>query len=108
VGPAIPSTENLGDLPSFPTPKGTNEPRAILAAWTALEALSPQTYRRPEALAAGDRRCVADLSAGRVPWSTGERSKVSSSSRYSGRSQPRVSLIPTCLLSPRSGSLPTS
>lgn len=51
------------------------ETAAILAAWTALEALSPQTYRRPEDLAAGgDRRCVADLLTGHVPWETGERS----------------------------------
>lgn len=72
---AIPSVEDLGSLPSFPPPKGPNEPMAVLAAWTALEALSPQTYRRPEDLADGDRRCVADLSTGRVPWGIGERSR---------------------------------
>src|SRR3546814_6131000 len=53
---AQPSPGSLGDLPSFPTPKTPNEPTAILAAWTALEALSPMTYRRPEDLAGGDRR----------------------------------------------------
>ncbi|MBX3516444.1 MAG: hypothetical protein KF815_05830 [Rhodospirillales bacterium] len=67
--------ENLGKMPSFPIPKRRNEPQAILAVWTVIEALSPQTYRRPEDLAAGDRRCVADLSSGRVPWGTGERSR---------------------------------
>ena len=71
----VPQTENLGDLPSFPTPKSANEPSAVPATWIALEALSPQTYRRPEDLAAGDRRCVADLSTGRVPWGMGERSR---------------------------------
>ena len=70
-----PATENFGDLPSFPKPHGADEPSAILASWIALEALSPQTYRRPEDLAAGDRRCVADISIGRVPWGTGERSR---------------------------------
>ena len=41
-----------------PAAKGRNEPAAILATWTALEALSPQTYRRLEDLAGGDRlRC---------------------------------------------------
>jgi hypothetical protein len=75
VSATTPPPTDLDDLPSFPTPKSTNEPTAILAAWTALEALSPQTYRRPEDLAAGDRRCVADLSAGRVPWGMGERSR---------------------------------
>jgi hypothetical protein len=68
-------TENLGDLPSFVTPKYANEPTAVLATWIALEALSPQAYRRPEDLAGGDRRCVADLSTGRVPWGMGERSR---------------------------------
>lgn len=66
---------DLGELPSIPIPQNTNEPAAILAAWTALEALSPQTYRRPEDLASGDRSCVANLSTGRVPWGTGERSR---------------------------------
>ena len=69
------SADDLGDLPSFPIPKSANEPTAVLAAWIALEALSPQTYRRPDDLAAGDRRCVANLTKGRVPWGTGESSR---------------------------------
>lgn len=72
---AIPLTENLGDLPSFPSPQSADQPTAVLAAWTVFEALSPQTYRRPEDLVAGDRRCVAELSDGRIPWGTGERSR---------------------------------
>ncbi len=64
-----------GKLGSIPIPHHTNEPAAILATWTALEALSPQTYRHPEDLAAGDPSCVANLSTGRVPWGTGERSR---------------------------------
>ena len=56
-------------------PRAQNEAMAILAAWTALEALSPQTYRRPEDLAGGDRGCVARLSVGRLPWELGERSR---------------------------------
>jgi hypothetical protein len=62
-------------LPSVVSPQASNEPAGIIAAWTALEALSPQTYRRPEDLAASDRRCVADLTGGRVPWETGEVSR---------------------------------
>ena len=58
-----------------PAAEGRNEPGAILATWTALEALSPQTYRRPEDLAGGDRRCVVSLSNGRLPWEIGERSR---------------------------------
>jgi hypothetical protein len=72
---ASPPTMDLGELPTIASPRGSNEPSCILAAWTALEALSPQTYRRPDDLAAGDRRCVADLTTGRVPWGSGERSQ---------------------------------
>lgn len=57
-------------------PISSEEPLRILAAWTALEALSPQTYRRPDDLAA-DRQCVADLTRGVVPWNPGERSRPS-------------------------------
>lgn len=70
-----PPPMDLGELPSIPIPQSANQPEAILAAWTALEALSPQTYRRPEDLASGDRSCVANLSADRLPWEIGERSR---------------------------------
>lgn len=43
----------------------------VLAAWTALEALAPQTFRKPEDLAGGDRRRVADLHD--AVWQRGER-----------------------------------
>lgn len=71
-GPAI-----RPPLPPSPTalPDAPNSPGAILRSWTALEALSPQTYRRPEDRAAGDRRCVADLTRGELPWNLGERSR---------------------------------
>lgn len=63
------------DPSKFPAPKSDNEPGAILAAWTALEALSPQTYRRPDDLSGGDRGCVAAITGERMPWETGERSR---------------------------------
>jgi hypothetical protein len=56
-------------------PAVTNEPAAILSAWTALEALSPQTYRRPADLANGDTRCVAEIDTDELPWLRGERSR---------------------------------
>ena len=71
----MPAAIELGEFPSTPTPQNANEPQAILSAWTALEALSPQTYRRSEDLATGDRTCVADLSASPLPWQRGERSR---------------------------------
>lgn len=65
---------DLGPLPSF-TPSGkANDAQAILAAWTALEALSPQSYKRPEEMASGDRSRVTLLERG-VPWGPHARSK---------------------------------
>jgi hypothetical protein len=58
-----------------PMPPIQNAPEKILAAWTALEVLSPQSYRRPESLAAGSRAAVAPLSRA-MPWEgDGEKSK---------------------------------
>jgi hypothetical protein len=72
AGPADPPASR----PKATTPPRTpNEPGAILSTWIALEALSPQTYRRPEDRAGGDRRCVADLGGARLPWQSGERSR---------------------------------
>ncbi|WP_058956648.1 MULTISPECIES: AAA domain-containing protein [unclassified Pantoea] len=65
-----------GPLPSFSPSDKANDARAILAAWTALEALSPQSYKRPEDMATGDRSKVALLERG-VPWGPNARSKPS-------------------------------
>ncbi len=67
---------DLGPLPSFSPSSKANDARAILAAWTALEALSPQGYKRPEDMATGDRSRVALLERG-VPWGPNARSKPS-------------------------------
>ena len=56
-------------------PAVDDEPTAVLEAWMALEALSPQTYRKPEDLAGGDRACVADLARREPPWLRGESSR---------------------------------
>ena len=48
-------------------PEITDDPVAVLDAWTALEVLSPQTFNKPEDLADGDRRRIADFSRG-LPW----------------------------------------
>jgi hypothetical protein len=47
-----------------------NEPAAILATWTALEALSPRTYNAPHDLAYGDRSRIARIEDGPLPWTT--------------------------------------
>lgn len=65
---------DLGSLPSFSASGKMNDARAILAAWTAFEALSPQGYKRPEEMVSGDRSRVALLERG-IPWGPSARSK---------------------------------
>jgi hypothetical protein len=74
VSPASHAAPKVAASPPVMKPTSPDHPLSILAAWTALEALSPQTYRRPEDLAA-DRQCVADLTRGSVPWNPRERSR---------------------------------
>ncbi len=50
------------------TPSGRkDDPASILSAWTALEALSPQSYKRPEDLASGERSRVVPLAGADLP-----------------------------------------
>lgn len=70
----------LVDVPRFSTPQPstagpTNKPTGVLAAWTALEALSPQTYRRPADLVSGDNGCVAQFEGNDLPWFRREPSR---------------------------------
>jgi len=53
----------------------TNAPESILSAWTALEVLSPATFRKPEDLASGDRSRVARLDTVELPWERCEKSR---------------------------------
>src|SRR5205085_9378267 len=53
----------------------TNLPESILSAWTALEVLSPQLFRKPEDLASGDRSRVARVDTVELPWERGEKSR---------------------------------
>ena len=50
-----------------------NDPLDILSTWTALEALSPQSYKKPKDLVVG-RGSVAYLRSGQEPWLKGEKS----------------------------------
>ncbi|WP_235857262.1 hypothetical protein [Xanthomonas cissicola] len=58
---------------SHPPKIYANRPKDVLAAWSALEVLSPQTYDRPTDLAKGDRAIVS-ISDGRLPWDRGPAS----------------------------------
>ncbi len=55
-------------------PPVTNDAQDILRAWTALEVLSPQGYRRETDLVAGDRKKIARFDEAPLPWEAGEKS----------------------------------
>jgi hypothetical protein len=61
--------------PPIPLPPISNRPEEILSTWTALEVLSPPTFRRPEDLAPGDSRGIASLQDQKLPWERGELSR---------------------------------
>ncbi|QIG47069.1 hypothetical protein G5V57_04500 [Nordella sp. HKS 07] len=57
-------------------PPVTNKATDILGAWTAMEVLSPPSFRKPEDLASGDRFRIAPLDKGKLPWEgDGEKSR---------------------------------
>lgn len=58
-----------------PKPAVNNDPQNILRAWTALEVLSPQGYRRETDLVAGDKSRIARFEDSDLPWKLGERSR---------------------------------
>ncbi|MEK7654820.1 MAG: AAA domain-containing protein [Pseudomonadota bacterium] len=49
----------------------TKEAGRVLSAWTALEVLSPQTFRKPEDVVAGDPNLIARLDRESLPWENG-------------------------------------
>lgn len=48
-----------------------SKPEAVLNAWTAMEVLSPATFRKPETLCDGNPRSVIRFSNGMMPWQDG-------------------------------------
>jgi hypothetical protein len=73
--PAAPKIEHAAAVRT-PMPPISNSPDAVLSAWTALEVLSPPSFRRPEDLAGGHKRAVAWLDGRRVPWEgNGEKAR---------------------------------
>ncbi|WP_088347274.1 MULTISPECIES: ATP-binding protein [Rhodomicrobium] len=59
-----------------------NEPTDIVESWTALEVLSPQTYKQPADLWDGDPRTVARFDGKPLPWQTGEKARPSTQLYY--------------------------
>lgn len=64
-----------------PYPTQTDAPVGVLDAWTALEVLSPPSFRRVEQLAGGDRTAVAKLD-GELPWERGLKGRQGSRLYY--------------------------
>lgn len=64
---------DLGRAAEVPLDK--DQPAAILSSWIATEALTPQTFLRPEELVSGDARAVAKIRAGKLPWEIGETAR---------------------------------
>ncbi|WP_181168127.1 ATP-binding protein [Mesorhizobium sp. B2-4-19] len=57
-------------------PPITNNAADVLSTWTAMEVLSPPSFRKPEDLASGDRSRIAPLDRPDLPWENGgERSR---------------------------------
>ena len=54
-----------------PEPGFSNTPDSILSAWTALEVLSPSSFRRETDLAGGEQRAVMPLNREKLPWEAG-------------------------------------
>lgn len=52
-----------------------NDPVSILSSWVALEALAPQTYKKPEDLANGERGNIINLAHSDLPWLQEQKSK---------------------------------
>lgn len=69
---AVEHTENSNETES--TKPLNNNPEDIIDAWTVLEALSPQTYKKPEDLIIGTGS-VAHFRQGQEPWLKGEKSR---------------------------------
>ena len=71
----VPPPPNAPPRKIIPKPAVTNDPQNILRAWTALEVLSPQSYRREADLVAGDKYRIALLNEKQLPWERGEKSR---------------------------------
>lgn len=69
-----PEAKCTGKKP-VPKPPVTNDAQNILRAWTALEVLSPQGYRRETDLVAGDRSRIARFDDKPLPWELEEKSR---------------------------------
>lgn len=74
--PALPIETPIQPLrQNNPKPPVTNKPEDALRAWTALEVLSPSSFRRETDLVGADKSLLAKFSKDGVPWETEEKSR---------------------------------
>lgn len=73
ASPALASATTPIQTGRFPLerPSVSNDPGSILSAWTAMEVLSPPSFRKPEDLAGGDRYRIAQIDKDALPWENG-------------------------------------
>lgn len=57
--------------PAFERPPVSNDAANVLSAWTAMEVLSPPSFRKPDDLAGGDRYRIAAIDKEALPWENG-------------------------------------
>ena len=52
-------------------PTVENDPNNVLLSWTAMEVLSPPSFRQAKDLAGGDQKAIAQLNKEWLPWERG-------------------------------------
>ncbi|MES0134403.1 ATP-binding protein [Mesorhizobium sp. M0016] len=75
---SLPEKETIPLVPrlALERPPITNKAADVLSTWTAMEVLSPPSFRKPEDLTSGDRSRIAPLDKAYLPWENeGERSR---------------------------------
>ncbi|WP_246665218.1 hypothetical protein [Rhizobium tropici] len=81
----LPRPASVSAVPIRPTlerPSVGNDPESILSAWTAMEVLSPPSFRKPEDLASGVRYRIAQIDKDALPWENGGEKSLPNQKLY--------------------------
>ena len=81
----LPRPASVSAVPIRPTlerPSVGNDPESILSAWTAMEVLSPPSFRKPEDLASGARYRIAQIDKDPLPWENGGEKSLPNQKLY--------------------------
>ena len=83
TAPEIPKdTAPMAARPVLERPPVTNDAGNVLSAWTAMEVLSPPSFRKPEDLTGGDRYRIADVNRDALPWENGGEKSLPNQNLY--------------------------